>query len=168
MNNLKNLLTKPLHLQSLPKWIPITILVLSLIGFADATYLTVKHYQGIIPPCSIGGCESVLSSDYSVILSIPVPLLGALFYFILILSVFIYLDSKSDRVKDICLKILMVMSLLGLIAALGFISIMLFILHAICIYCMVSDVITIFIAIFAFHIYRSHIREASLIENNGK
>ena len=171
MNNLKNLLTKPLQLQSLPKWIPITILVLSLAGFADATYLTVKHYQGIIPPCSISGCEVVLSSDYSVILGIPVPLLGVVFYSILILATFIYLDSKNTRVKDVGLTVIMGISTLGLLAALGFIAIMLFVLHAICIYCMVSDTITIFIAIFAFHIFRLNMKAVAssvLTENNGK
>ncbi len=152
MNNLKLLLTKPLQLQQLPKWIPIVILVLSLVGFADATYLTVKHYQGIIPPCAISGCEQVLSSSYSEILGIPVALLGLIFYLFLLISIFAYYDSKSSFVKDICIKIVSILALLGLLGALGFIFIMLFVLHAICIYCMVSDVITIFIAIFAFHI----------------
>ncbi len=152
MNNLKLLLTKPLQLQQLPKWIPVLILVLSLVGFADATYLTVKHYQGVIPPCAISGCENVLSSSYSEILGIPVALLGLIFYLLIIISIFIYYDVKNPAIKDICLKIVSILSFLGLLASLGFISIMLFVLHAICIYCMVSDVITIFIAIFAFHL----------------
>jgi uncharacterized membrane protein len=161
MMNLKNLLTKPLQLQQIPKVVPITISVLSLIGFAIATYLTVEHFQGVIPPCSISGCETVLSSSYSEIFGIPVSLFGSLYYFTILVSLLIYFDVKNTLIKDYCLKLVMVLSAVGLIASIIFISIMLFVLHAICVYCLASDIISIIIFILA-----SHILYLGLIKTN--
>lgn len=143
MNNLKNFLKTPLQLQKIPKWIPIAIILIALVGFSDATYVTVKHFQGVIPPCAIGGCESVLTSSYSKILGIPVSLLGAIYYFIIILSIFLHLDTK----KEIFLKIPILMSVVGLIFSIYFMTVMVFVLKAICPYCIVSAITstTIFI-----------------------
>ncbi len=152
MNNLKLLLKQPIQLQRIPKWIPVIIILLTLIGFADSTYLTVKHFEGVIPPCSIGGCEKVLSSSYSEIFGIPVSLLGSLYYFMILLSLFLYFDIKNSFVKDICLKVMFAMSAIGFIGSVAFIFIMLFIINSICIYCMTSDIISIVIFILASHI----------------
>lgn len=134
MNNLKNLSTKLLHLQQIPKWVPVAILVMALIGFADATYVSIEHFNNVIPPCTTGGCETVLTSSYSVIYGIPVSLLGSIYYFIIALMMFVYFDTK----KLIFLKIPVVMSVLGLIASIYFISIMTFVLKAFCQYCALS------------------------------
>lgn len=147
MINLKNLLTKPLQL--IPKWTIIAIVILALIGFGDATYITVKHFQGIIPPCSIEGCEVVLTSSYSEILGIPVSLFGMIFYFTILLSLFIYFDSK----KEIFLKIPLVISTVGFVGSLYFISIMAFVLKAFCQYCAVSAFSSISIFIVSVYIF---------------
>ena len=151
MNNLKNLLTKPI--QIIPKWLVIAIVILALIGFGDATYITVKHYQGIIPPCSIEGCETVLTSKYSEIFGIPVSLFGAIYYFIVILSLFIYFDTK----KDIFLKIPMILSIAGFFGSLYFVSIMAFVLKAFCQYCAISafSSISIFV-LFGYVFYKNY------------
>ena len=44
------------------------LFIVALIGFADASYLTVEHYRNVIPPCTTSGCETVLTSSYSTIL----------------------------------------------------------------------------------------------------
>jgi uncharacterized membrane protein len=122
---------------------------LALIGFGDATYITVKHFQGIIPPCSIEGCEVVLTSSYSEILGIPVSLFGMIFYFTILLSLFIYFDSK----KEIFLKIPLVISVVGFVGSLYFISIMAFVLKAFCQYCAVSAFSSISIFIVSVYIF---------------
>lgn len=147
MNNLKNLLTKPI--QIIPKWLVIAIVILALIGFGDATYITVKHYQGIIPPCSIEGCETVLTSKYSEIFGIPVSLFGAIYYFTIILSLFIYFDTK----KDIFLKIPMIISIAGFFGSLYFVSIMAFVLKAFCQYCAISAFSSISIFILSGYVF---------------
>ncbi|MDO8430731.1 MAG: vitamin K epoxide reductase family protein [Candidatus Taylorbacteria bacterium] len=123
------------------------MLILALIGFADAIYITVEHFSGVIPPCAIGGCETVLTSKYSEILGIPVSLLGAIYYFIISLSLFIYFDTK----KDIFLKFPLVFSVCGLLASIYFVSLMIFVLKALCLYCALSA--TTSISIFAISAY---------------
>jgi len=152
MNNLKNLLKRPLQLQQIPRFIFISLAVLAVIGFAIAGYLTFEHYQNVIPPCTVGGCETVLTSDYATILGIPVSLFGTLYYFAILLALFIYFDVKSEIVKDICLKFIVASSVAGLLASIYFISLMLFVIKSICVYCLASDLICILIFIISCHI----------------
>jgi uncharacterized membrane protein len=56
--------------------------ILSLVGIADAVYLTVHHYTGEQVPCGVtGGCEMVLSSAYATVYGIPLAFFGAIAYF---------------------------------------------------------------------------------------
>jgi uncharacterized membrane protein len=60
-------------------WIAV---ILSLVGIADAVYLTVHHYTGEQVPCGVtGGCEMVLSSAYATVYGIPLAFFGAIAYF---------------------------------------------------------------------------------------
>ena len=159
MMNLKNLLTKrlsyllkPLQLEKIPKWIPIVLLVLAFIGFADATFLAAEHYRGVIPPCSIGGCETVLNSKYAAIFGVPVSLLGALYYLTIAVLLFIYFDTK----KEVFLKIPLHISITGFIFSLYFMTVMFFVLKAFCPYCVVSALTSLSIFGFsAFGIYKN-------------
>ncbi len=139
MKNLRKLLTTPLQPQRIPKWIPIALLVLALIGFADATYLTIEHYKNEIPPCTIGGCESVLTSQYAQIFGIPVSLIGSLNYLVFVVLLMLYLDTK----KEIFLRIPALLSVFGALASLAFMYIMVFAIKAFCQYCVVSAVISL-------------------------
>lgn len=140
--NLKNLLTKPLQRQ-LSKGALIFLFVIAGLGFADATYLTVEHYANAIPPCSIGSCETVLTSQYAGVFGIPISLFGALFYLAILILLKVYVDSKNAT----ALNIAATLSMLGAVISLVLISLMLFVLHAVCVYCMVSDILTIILCI---------------------
>src|ERR1044072_5620767 len=60
----------------------ISIAVLSLLGLADALYLTVEHLTGETVRCTItSGCSEVLSSPYAVVAGIPLAVIGAAAYF---------------------------------------------------------------------------------------
>ena len=107
---------------------------LSLIGFADTAYLTAKHFLGEIPPCTITGCEAVLTSTYSEILGIPLSLFGAIYYLtILILSV-LYLDKRNSTFLEITSKFTAV----GFITSIVLVYLQLYVIKAICQYCMIS------------------------------
>ena len=55
----------------------------SLIGLADAIYLTVEHLSGRSVRCTItSGCSEVLSSPYASIRGLPLAGLGAVAYFV--------------------------------------------------------------------------------------
>ena len=56
--------------------------LLSLLGLADALYLTVEHITGQSVKCTIiSGCSEVLSSPYAVVAGIPLAGIGAGAYF---------------------------------------------------------------------------------------
>ena len=136
-----------------------TFLPVSFLGFLDASYLTVKHFVGTPLPCSVlHGCEEVTTSQYSVIGGIPVALLGAVYYlaiFILILSVLrrnMFSSSGAENValanEDKLLNLTVRLTVIGLLASLWFIYLQLFVIKAICLYCMFSAFTSITLFVF--------------------
>ena len=93
MKYLKHLLTR--RIEAVPAKLVIIVLVIAIIGFADAGYLTIEHYNNVIPPCSIThGCEQVLTSEFSTIVGIPVALLGMIYYFLIAAGLFSFLKAR--------------------------------------------------------------------------
>jgi uncharacterized membrane protein len=125
----------------------------ALLGFADATYLTIEHYQGVIPPCSVvSGCETVLTSQYSVIAGVPVSLLGALFYLAILVGVFAYLESK----KTTAFKWAMLLTVFGLLFSLWFIYVQAVILGAWCLYCIGSALTSTILFVIACVVFKKY------------
>ncbi len=72
----------------------IAVATLALLGTAIATYLTVIHYAGIKPICSLsGGCEKVQSSSYAKLAGIPVAVLGLAGYLGILASLLVRSDA---------------------------------------------------------------------------
>ena len=108
--------------------------LVSFIGFLDAAYLTAKFYLGSTVTCGFfTGCEAVLTSPYAIILGIPVALLGVAYYAFWLFLFVLALDTKSDLFA----RALWLTSI-GFIASLGFIGIQIFIIKAVCLYCLIS------------------------------
>lgn len=62
---------------------PLLASLVALVGIADSTYLTIKHYAGEPVPCSLlEGCEKVLTSPYSEFAGVPIAAAGAAAYFV--------------------------------------------------------------------------------------
>lgn len=55
--------------------------LVSLIGLADAIYLTVEHLSGRSVRCTLSGCSEVLSSPYASVRGVPLAAIGAIAYF---------------------------------------------------------------------------------------
>lgn len=55
--------------------------IVSLVGLADAIYLTVEHISGRSVRCTLSGCSEVLSSPYASVRGIPLAAIGAIAYF---------------------------------------------------------------------------------------
>ncbi|MDP4010430.1 MAG: vitamin K epoxide reductase family protein, partial [Candidatus Spechtbacteria bacterium] len=65
------------------KWLVLALIVISFISFLVSAYLTVEHFLGEVPTCTIlEGCEEVAKSKYSQVGPIPISLFGV-FYFLL-------------------------------------------------------------------------------------
>jgi uncharacterized membrane protein len=117
----------------------ISCLIFCFLGFLDATYLTILHYKNAFPPCTLSGCEKVLTSSYSVVYGIPVSLLGSIFFAIaLIVSLTLYLNRKKIFAKG-----LFVVSLTGLFVSAVLFFIQFLIIKSFCQYCLFSELMTL-------------------------
>lgn len=125
----------------------IFIVFLSFLGFVDATYIAVNSYFEKSLPCTIlGGCDKVLSSVYSQFLGISLAVWGALYYMILFLISFsVLIDVKFLR----RVKFVFWISLLGVLVSLILLYLQIFVLDALCFYCILSALFTTLIFIFS-------------------
>ena len=118
----------------------IIILALSVVGFADATFLAMKKMIGSPIIClGSNGCGVVDASSYSNVAGIPLSILGSLFYAVTILLLVQYLLRKQKRILDIA----MVTLIAGGIFSVYLILLQAFVIKAWCYYCIVSDTIGI-------------------------
>lgn len=136
-----------------PRLILIAVCVaIALIGFADATYLTISHYMNAIPPCTTGGCETVLTSKYSTIYGIPQALLGSLYYLAALILLILYMDGR----KEIFLKLFTYLVPVGFIASLVFLYLQAFVIHAWCLYCLGSAATSTILFGLGIYIYKKY------------
>jgi uncharacterized membrane protein len=103
-------------------------------GIALAGYLTWSHYQDGSVVCPIGGgCETVQESEYAELVGIPVALLGLLAYVVVL--VLIAWDTPLARLAAAAL------ALTGLIFSGYLLVIQLFVIDAVCVWCLANDVV---------------------------
>ena len=115
--------------------IAIAFLIVSFIGFLDSSYLTVQHYRGEPPSCAIfTGCETVASSKYAVVGPVPLALLGLLYYLAIFILTVAYFDTKKERL----LLLAAIFTIAGFLASVYFVYLQLFVIKAICLYCIIS------------------------------
>lgn len=127
------------------KFLTFSLLLLIVLGILDTVYLTWEHFADYVPPCpthSVLGswvdCGRVLRSSYSVVLGIPLALYG-LAYYLFLLPVVLWKP-----------RWLIFVTPLGLIASLYLLYLQLFVLHAICLYCIFSAAINLLLLLLAF------------------
>src|SRR3972149_294511 len=119
------------------KVIAIVFLIISFIGFLDSSYLTVQHYRGEPPSCAIfTGCETVAESKYAIVGPIPLALLGLLYYLAIFILTVAYFDTKKERL----LLLAALFTIPGFLASVYFVYLQLFVIKAICLYCIISAV----------------------------
>lgn len=105
----------------------------------DSTYLTYEHYSNSIPPCSTNvfvDCGKVLDSEYSEIFGIPLAVLGMIHYSVLLAVSYIVYKKK----KITAFKIMNILVGIGVISSMYFVYLQVYVLDAICLYCMVSAI----------------------------
>ena len=109
----------------------VAFLVLGLIGFADAMYLTLSHYLGKPVVCAIfEGCDAVTTSAYSMIGPVPVALLGVFYYTAIIVLTFV------------CVRYAALLTPVGFLASVWFTYLQLFVINALCLYCLLSAAVS--------------------------
>lgn len=119
--------------------IAIIFFILSILGLSDAGYLTVKYYTHTPLGCSlIKGCDIVTRSEYAVFLGVPVALFGAMYYAAIAGLSLAYLKTKRHALMAWAMAV----TPIGFAASLWFIYLQLFVIGAICVYCIGSALIS--------------------------
>jgi uncharacterized membrane protein len=112
-----------------------TLIFLAAAGVGVAGYLTYVHYAGISPVCTTGGsCEKVQTSAYSLLLGIPVALIGLLGY-VAILATLLARDTETTRFA------VMALTLTGFAFSSYLTYREIYSIHAICEWCVSSAII---------------------------
>ena len=125
------------------KYLYTAVALLSIVGLADAIYLTVEHLAGRAVQCTItSGCEEVLTSAYATVGNIPLAALGALAYFT-VFSLAILAAFGNRMAGNLLLYVV------GLMLAVSFYLFILqaFVLHAFCQFCLLSAAVTLLLTI---------------------
>lgn len=112
---------------------------LALGGTAIAGYLLIVRLLGEAPACGpVRGCDTVAASEYATVVGLPVALFGVVFSLVLTAAAIVWWRRRDRR----ALHALYGLGLLGAAAA-GYLTYLeLFVIEAICIWC-VSYAITI-------------------------
>lgn len=131
----------------------------SLLGIADSLYLTEHALTDTALSCgldgALSGCNVVAQSAYSHFLGIPLGLYGLIFYIaIFVLSILVRVRPGRHTVKS-----LMVASVLGMTLSIYFVWLQVFVIDALCIYCLASFAfaVIIFIVSMMFVRIREHL-----------
>lgn len=133
MNNLNSLSDK--SWAKALSWLVAGQIGLAVIGLFLATYLAAEHLRGTFPPCSITqGCQMVLGSKYAAIGPVPTASLGIIYYLLLVVLGVAYLQGKQQGWLHLSLRLTVV----GAVASLYLVYLQLFVIKAICPYCMSS------------------------------
>ncbi len=126
----------------------VLILFLAFCGLADSAYLAEHEASGVPLICNIqnfSGCNIVAASQYSHIFGIPVAALGVLFY-----SIMFVLAALELVIFDRLLRrVLQGFALVGLVVSIFSTITQVFVINALCIYCLASALITVLIFILA-------------------
>lgn len=113
------------------------LVVLAGIGFADATYLSMNALNSTPLVCDIQGlddCNAVAESPYSRLIGVPLAVYGLGFYGLSILLIG-YLFARPSRLAA---KLLVLVTAFGALASLYFLYLQIYVIEAICIYCLGS------------------------------
>ena len=124
---------------------------LALIGILVAAYLTWSHLTNDTVLCAEGGgCDQVRQSTYAEIRGIPVALIGLLGYLIILVA--LLAERYYPPLAEHSLTLAFGLSLVGTLYSAYLTYLELFVIHAICPYCVASAIIML--SIFILAVYR--------------
>jgi len=108
------------------------LVLLAVLGIAVAGYLAGTKLSGALPVCGpLQGCETVATSEYSEIMGVPVALFGVAYSVVALVTSLVWWRGGDRR----ALYLLYGMGLLGLLAVAYLTYLELFVIEAVCIWC---------------------------------
>ena len=124
------------------------ILALAFCGIAVSAYLAGHEASGTPLICNVEGlsdCNTVVASEYSHLWGISLASYGLLFYTML----FVLAAFELVLANQVLRRLLQLFALAGIAASLYSVYTQLFIIHARCVYCFISAVLTVLILLLA-------------------
>ena len=123
--------------------------LLALVGLFIATYLTL-HNLGIIGTltCTVGSCETVQTSKWARFLGMPVAMWGAGFYLSMLVLALLGESASFAEARWIP-ALMLAFSGIGVLFSAWLTWLELYVIHAICMYCVASAVITVLLFLVA-------------------
>jgi len=115
----------------------VVLLALAVLGALISAYLTWTHFAGLTPVCtgSGEGCETVQSSRYASLLGIPVALLGLIAYSGIIISAVLWRETG--------IYLGFMISLVGTLFSAYLTYLEIFVIGALCQWCLASAAIMV-------------------------
>jgi uncharacterized membrane protein len=122
-------------------WLPVLVAVLSLVGVGVSGYLTYTRWFDKSVVCAgLHSCQTVAESSYSHLGPVPVSVLGVLGY-AAILAVAAFWLRVGDRFGDWPLLAIWGMSVGGVVYSIYLTYVELFVIDAVCIWCVTQAVV---------------------------
>ncbi|MGD0282754.1 MAG: vitamin K epoxide reductase family protein [Dissulfurispiraceae bacterium] len=134
--------------------VPYLMLLFALIGTADAFYDSYKIYnsQMLWCPQSMDGCNTVANSPYARIFDVPLGYFGVIFYlYMSALAALLAFDPFSRGLRLGAL----IYTATGVSFSIYFLYLEVAVIHAFCIYCMISAVMTLLLLLAALAHFRA-------------
>jgi len=120
-----------------PRWASVVLAALGALDAGYLTYIKLAHVEAICR--GVGDCESVNSSVYSQIGGVPIALFG-LGAFLAILALLV-VEPRSALLQDYAPLAIFGLALTGTLYSAYLTYVELFVIHAICPYCVTSAVL---------------------------
>jgi uncharacterized membrane protein len=110
---------------------------LAVVGLLISAYLSWVHFMGVAPVCvgGKGGCEAVQTSSYATIFGVPVAMLGLVGYTGLLLS--------ASLRGEVGIYLGFLVALVGTLFSAYLTYLELFVIHAICEWCVASAAVMV-------------------------
>ncbi|HVL25017.1 MAG TPA: vitamin K epoxide reductase family protein [Thermomicrobiales bacterium] len=115
--------------------------ILTLAGIGVAGYLTYVHYNQGALVCGIGNCEIVQSSTYAKMFGIPIALFGLAMY--LAVLALLLVRRARPHLADTATMAIFAVLMAGAIYAAYLTYLEIWVIEAICQWCVVSAIITV-------------------------
>lgn len=144
--------------------IPLLQMILSVAGMIVAAILTTFHYspETTAALCTgAGGCETVNSSPYSTVAGIPIALIGLGAY--LVIGVLAFASTRENALGEQAHLAVFGVSLVGVLYSVYLTYLELFVIRAICPWCVVSALLMT--AIWVLSLVELALRRRSLEED---
>ena len=113
----------------------------AVLGWLVSTFLTGIHLWALPLPETVepSGSMLVITSEWAYVLGVPLALFGALYYLVTILMAGFWFETRHPLI----IKLLTPITASGVVASSMFVYLQLFVIEAICPFCMVSAAATV-------------------------